>query len=98
MAHAKNCGESNVPRRVGRKGWERVERTWISQRARRSASSFAWTQVLSTTFKARGALLVVVSWTRKTVPMAPFPRTLRALRLSSSSSCNVGGAVVAESI
>jgi len=85
--------------REGRKGWESVERTWISQRARRSASSLAWTLVLSTTFKAKVELLVVW-WTRKTVPMAPFPRTLRALRLSSSSSCscNIGGAVLAESI
>lgn len=82
--------------REGRKGWERVERTWISHRARRSASSFAWTQVLSTTFNAKGQL-AAVSWTRKTVPMAPFPRTLTALRLSSSSS-NGGGAVLAESI
>ena len=82
--------------REGRKGWESVERTWISQRARRSASSFAWTHVLSTTLRAKGVL--VVSCTRKTVPMAPFPRTLRSLRLSKSSSCDGGGAVVAESI
>lgn len=70
-----------------------MERTWISHRARRSASSLAWMEVLSTTFRAKRVVLVVVVglWTRKTVPMAPFPRILSALRLSRSSS-NGGGA------
>lgn len=85
-----------MPRIEGRKGWERVERTWISHRARRSASSLAWMEVLSTTFRAKRVVFVVVVvvvglWTRKTVPMAPFPRILSALRLSRSSS-NGGGA------
>lgn len=70
-----------------------MERTWISHRARRSASSLAWMEVLSTTFRAKRVVFVVVVglWTRKTVPMAPFPRILSALRLSRSSS-NGGGA------
>jgi len=80
-----------VPRIEGRKGWERVERTWISHRARRSTSSLAWMEVLSTTFRAKRLVFVVGLWTRKTVPMAPFPRILSALRLSRSSS-NGGGA------
>lgn len=86
-----------MPRMEGRKGWESAERTLISQRARRSASSLACMEVLSTTLRAKRLLLllllvvVIVGWrTRKTVPMAPLPRILRALRLSRSSSNNGG--------
>lgn len=81
-----------MPIMEGRKGWESVDRTWISQRARRSASSLACMEVLSTTLRAkRLLLLLVVGWRmRKTVPMAPLPRILRALRLLRSSSNNGG--------
>lgn len=82
-----------MPIMEGRKGWESVDRTWISQRARRSASSLACMEVLSTTLRAKRLLLLllVVGWRmRKTVPIAPLPRILRALRLLRSSSNNGG--------
>lgn len=85
---------SKDPRRVGRNGWafgpvSRV-RTESSQRARRSESGLElMREDLSTTLRAKGERAEGSSersWTRRTVPMAPFPSTLMALRLSSSIS------------
>jgi len=91
--------------RLGRNGWvvfgvDNWFKTWISHRARRSASNLVWRVDFSTTLRANRFLAVEsVSWlcTRKTVPMAPLPRTLMALMLSKSKSfwccwsCGGGG-------
>lgn len=65
----------------------RRERTLSSQRARRSESGFAAAEDLSTTLRAKGEEEEEEgSETRKTVPIAPRPRTRMALRLSRSNS------------
>ncbi|CAH9103360.1 unnamed protein product [Cuscuta epithymum] len=87
---------SEEPMRVGRNGWagswwRKRDRTEISQRARRSSSG---ENDLSTALRANGeraAGSVDTLWTRKTVPMAPLPRTLIARRLSKSRG--IGGGV-----
>ncbi|KAF3975824.1 hypothetical protein CMV_000933 [Castanea mollissima] len=74
------------PTRHASESWVR---TWISQRACHSASSFVWKEDFSMTLRANGQRAegsTAQSCTRNTVPMAPWPRTLRALRLSRFSS------------
>ena len=55
---------------------------------RGSASSLEWRADLSRTLRANGRPANGSddgSWTKKTVPIAPLPKTLRALRFSRSS-------------
>lgn len=87
MAQAKNSEDSEVAKRRGRNGFgssERRRRIWVSHLARRREEA----EALSTSFRAKGEEAEeseTESWTRKTVPVAPLPRSLRALIWSRSS-------------
>ena len=81
-----NSEDSDEAKSFGRNGFgfvssERRRRIWISHLARRREDA----EDLSTSFKAKGEETEeseTESWTRKTVPVAPFPRSLRTLSLS----------------